>query len=181
MTAFEFGHRKPCACPREHEVLEALAADATLQDWSAELREHADACAICRDIVAVALPLLQEHRAAVEGAHPPSSGIVWWRAQMRARQEAARTAMRPITVLQGIGAAAAFALFLVLLGAAAPILSGWFGGLTVFSGLGDLVRLPDIELASLKPATNVGILLAGACAVTLLLGPLAVYFALYDE
>ena len=172
---------KPYECSREQEVLEALASDATLQDWTADLRVHADGCVICRDIVAVALPLLQEHHAAVEGAQPPSSGVVWWRAQMRARHEAARTATRPITVLQGVAAASAVALFLMLLNATAPTLSGWFGGLSVFSGLRDLFTLPQIELASLRPSTNMGILLAGACAFCLLLGPLAVYFALSDD
>ena len=28
----------------------------------------------------------------------PSSAVMWWRAQMRARQEAAREASRPITL-----------------------------------------------------------------------------------
>ncbi len=168
-------------CAREAEVLEALASDAAIQNWDAGLREHAERCTICRDIVAVALPLLQEHHVAVEVAHPPSSGVVWWRAQMRARQEAARAATRPITVLQGVAAAAAVALFAVLLSATAPTLSGWLGGMSVFGGLGDLFTLPDIELASLKPSTGTGLLLAGACAFCLILGPLAVYFALSDE
>jgi hypothetical protein len=181
VTPFDFAQGRPHECHREHEVLEALASDATQQEWSAELRSHADGCAICRDIVVVALPLLQEHRAAVEGAHPPYSGVVWWRAQMRARQEAARVATRPITVLQGVAAASAVALFLMLLSATAPTLSGWFGGLSDFSGLRDLLTLPEIDLASLKPSTGMGLLLAGACAVCLLLGPLAVYFALSDE
>jgi hypothetical protein len=170
-------------CSREQELLDALASDATQQDWSDDLLVHTQSCAICRDIVAVALPLLQDHHAAVEGVQPPSSGVVWWRAQMRARQEAARAATRPITLFQGLGAAAGAALFFVLLNTAAPMISGWFGGLSLFSGLGNpfTFTMPEIDLASLRPSTTVGTLLAGASVVCLLLGPLAVYFALSDD
>jgi hypothetical protein len=171
----------PYECSREAEVLEALASGAAPQDWNDELRAHGGTCDICRDLIAVALPLLQEHHAAVDGAHPPSSGIVWWRAQMRARQEAARAATRPITVFQAVAAVAAVALFVMLLSATAPTLSGWFGGLSVVGDLRDLFTLPGIDLASLKPSTNTGVFLVGACAVCLLLGPLAIYFALSDE
>jgi hypothetical protein len=172
-----------CECGREQELLDALASDATQQDWSADLRGHAESCAICRDILAVALPLLQDHHATVEGAQPPFSGVVWWRAQMRARQEAARVATRPITLFQGLGAAAAVALVFVLLSAAAPMLSGWFGGLSLFSGMDNpfTFTLPEIDLASLRPSTTAGTLLAAASAACLLLGPLAVYFALSDD
>ena len=38
-------------------------------------------------------------------AAPPSSAIVWWRAQMRARQEAAQSPRRPITIVHGLAIA----------------------------------------------------------------------------
>jgi hypothetical protein len=175
--------RGACECSREQELLDALASDATQQDWSDDLRAHAAACAICRDIVAVALPLLEDRQAAVEGAQPPSSGVVWWRAQMRARQEAARAATRPITLFQGLGAAAGIALVVVLLNVAAPMIAGWFGGLSLFSGFSNPLTftLPEIDLASLRPSTTAGTLLAGASVACLLLGPLAVYFALSED
>lgn len=175
-----FAQGGPVECTREQEVLDALAG-AAREAWSDDLRAHVDACAICGDIVAVALPLLEEHHAAVEGARPPTSGIVWWRAQMRARQEAARAATRPITVVQGIGVASGAAVFMMLLSATAPTLFGWFGGLSTFSGIGELFTLPHVELPSLVPTTGTGLLLIGACAICLLLGPLAVYFAIEDE
>jgi hypothetical protein len=59
--------------------------------------------------------------------------------------------------------------------------SGWFGGVTLFSGFGEIFRLPEIELPALMPSTNMGLLLAAACAVCLLAGPLAVYFAIGDD
>lgn len=49
-------------------------------------------------------------------AAPPSSAIVWWRAQMRARQEAAQAAERPITIVHGLAIASGAGLMLGLLG-----------------------------------------------------------------
>ena len=49
-------------------------------------------------------------------AAPPSSAIVWWRAQMRARQEAARAADRPITIVHALAIASGAGLMLGLLG-----------------------------------------------------------------
>lgn len=181
MTPFDLAGRRDVECAREHDVLEALAADASLETWSGDLRAHAGACPICGDLVAVALPLLQEQRAATSEAHPPSSGIVWWRAQMRARQEAAQAATRPITVVQGLAAVAGAAVFAMLLSITAPVLSGWYKGLGLFGGLREGFRLPQVELSSLMPSTGAGLLLAAACLFCLLLGPLAVYFAFGDE
>lgn len=181
MTPLEPVHE----CPREEEILDALAADAVVENWTSELREHAASCAICRDVVAVALPLLQEHRAVVATAQPPSSGVVWWRAQMRGRQEAAKVATRPITVVQALAVIPGTVLVLALLSAVAPVFSGWLGDLTIFSGatrsVADWFTLPRIELSSVIPTTSTGVLLACASAICLLVGPLAVYFALGDD
>ena len=54
----------------------------------------------------------------------PSSAIVWWRAQMRARQEAARAAERPITVVHGLAIACLSGLALSLAGTALAGLRG---------------------------------------------------------
>jgi hypothetical protein len=49
-------------------------------------------------------------------AAPPSSAIVWWRAQMRARQEAAQVADRPITIVHALAIACGAGLVLSLIG-----------------------------------------------------------------
>ncbi|HYT74877.1 MAG TPA: hypothetical protein VEL79_09035 [Vicinamibacterales bacterium] len=51
-------------------------------------------------------------------AAPPSSAIVWWRAQMRARQEAARVAERPLTIVHALAVACGAGLVLSLIGTA---------------------------------------------------------------
>lgn len=170
---------RPVECVREHDVLEALACDSETANWTDELRAHVAHCAICRDIVTVALPLLQEQRAVVENVQPPSSGVVWWRAQMRARQEAARAATRPITVVQALALASGAAVFVMLMVFAAPTFAAWFGQLTMFKEALTF-NLPQVSLPAIVTSTSFGLIVGGALAV-LLLGPLAVYFALGDE
>jgi hypothetical protein len=57
-------------------------------------------------------------------AAPPSSAIVWWRAQMRARQEATKAVERPLTIVHTLAIACSLGLLLSALGLAAADLKG---------------------------------------------------------
>jgi len=65
-------------------------------------------------------------------AHPPSSAIVWWRAQMRARAEAARVVERPLTIVHALALAVSVGLFIGVVGTA---VGGVKGTLTWFASL----------------------------------------------
>jgi hypothetical protein len=52
----------------------------------------------------------EDHDATWREADIRSSGQVWWRAEMRARQQAIREASRPITIAYGVAAVAALVL-----------------------------------------------------------------------
>jgi hypothetical protein len=70
-------------------------------------------------------------RASAE-AQPPSSAIVWWRAQMRARREAAELAEKPITIVHALSIAAGLGLMLSVIGYAVAGVKGstaWLAGL----------------------------------------------------
>jgi hypothetical protein len=112
-------------CVREADILEALQRSQWPDYCSGELREHVRHCTSCRELVEVATALLDEHHHAVAQAPVPSSGIVWWRAQMRARQEGARAATRPITVVQGLSLACAAGLLAAVAGFVSPEFRGW--------------------------------------------------------
>jgi hypothetical protein len=56
--------------------------------------------AACADLAEVASALREEHHATWATARVPPAGLVWWRAEMRARREATRMATRPILVAQ---------------------------------------------------------------------------------
>ena len=53
----------------------------------------------------VAEAMAAEASSARAEAAPPSGAIVWWRAQMRARREAARLAERPIAIVHALAIA----------------------------------------------------------------------------
>src|SRR6185503_10363379 len=93
---------------------------ATRVEWDAEIE------AIVAEAIAAEAALAHHE------ATPPSGAIVWWRAQMRARQEAAQAAGRPITIVHGLAIACAAGLALSLIGTAIAVVrgsSGWLVGI----------------------------------------------------
>jgi len=105
----------PCprhACPRENELLDALAAGFIGE----ELESHIATCAACGELRLVAGALLDERAQAVTEAAPPSSGTMLWRMQMRRRQEAQSAAQRSLLIGQAVTLAVALTLVFTLLG-----------------------------------------------------------------
>jgi hypothetical protein len=136
------------------------------------LRAHAAECAVCRDVVAVAEPLVAERAAAFAEAAPPSSAIVWWRAQARARQEAARAASEPITVVHGIAIACGAG----LLAAAITI---WFRGWHASLGSAQsMVTNLAIAIAALDPRW---ITLLVMMVAWILIAPIVAYLVLRED
>jgi len=113
---------KPVECPYESDVMTAVSTKRWPNRADADLRDHVAGCEICADVVAVTMAFEEELEAAPSAPPLPESGLVWWRAQMRARQEAARLAVRPITVTQAVAFAAAVGVLGALFGASAS----WF-------------------------------------------------------
>ena len=72
----------------------------------------------------VAEAIAAEASQARREASPPSSAIVWWRAQMRARQEATKAVERPLTIAHGLALAA----FVGLAASVAGTLAAGFRG-----------------------------------------------------
>jgi hypothetical protein len=91
-------------CAREHEVLEALG-NGSWDAQSSDLRGHAQVCKVCGEVVTVAGALRAAHDGGCASARVPSAGLVWWRATIRARAEAARTADQAITIAHALGGA----------------------------------------------------------------------------
>lgn len=150
-------------CDREDEVLEALAEGRSVEGFNEELRKHAAECAGCSDLVGVASALLDDRRSLVRSAAIPGSGLVWWRATMRARQEEARAAMRTARVVQ-----------IALLLTAVVIAVAIVGGRAV---AGDLEAL----LASAPSGFfTLGVPLLALIA-WLILAPVVVYFVVSEE
>lgn len=116
-------------------------------------------CPQCGPLVVLAQQIRQEFEHTSREARVPTPEIVWWRAQMRARQEAARKAARPILFTQALAIAALIGLLVSLAGR---------------------LTLPALSFAEMSPV-SVGLpvlYIVLAAAFCLFIAPLAVYLAL---
>lgn len=119
-------NREMIECQREAEVLDALASARWPSRVDAELTSHVSSCAICQDVIAVAKAMREDHDSAYQEANVPSSGQMWWRSEMRARQDAVREAGRPVAVAQGVAAVLALAIAGVAVWFAWPTVRDFF-------------------------------------------------------
>ena len=162
-------------CEREQDVLDALAARRWPDRCDEELRTHVATCGICEDVVVVAAAFCDDHESAWGEARVPPSSQVWWRAQMRAREEAARAAARPIAFIQGV--AASLAIWLIVTAVRAvplpfPSISDWYARVNE-SAQALAAVVPDVSrIAAALPGGLVFLLVIGA---SLLLAPVAMY------
>ncbi len=165
---------KPAECEFEAETLAAVQQGRWPGRVDAGLRSHVAGCGICSDIVAVAGAFEEACEELAAQAAIPDSGRMWWRAQLRARREAAEAAGRPITAAQAIALACAAGLF----GACFGAVSTWFQSALrwVVSGI-EAADLPALLAAAAAPLAEHAALVLGMAAVLLLL-PAAVYLAI---
>jgi hypothetical protein len=179
----EIEHVSATECRREQDVLDAIAAGRWPDRCDAELSAHVASCEICADVVAVAQAFREEHEAAWRDARVPPSGRVWWRAEMRARQEAARKAAQPITVVQSIAGACAAGIVAALIGFVSPAVWEALGVGIVLSGVKDAFAAGLIQLAAISTSMPPQILLSLgiALAAAIVLMPLALYFVFSEK
>jgi len=113
-------------------------------------------CPQCADVAAFTELLHDDFNHISQHPRVPTPEIVWWRAQMRAREEANRAALRPILLTQAVSMAALAGVLVAVAGwISAPILA-W------------LAPLPEA-----LPLLPIGVVLACWIVVT----PLVLYFA----
>jgi hypothetical protein len=178
-------------CPREQDVLDAIAAGRWPGRADAELAAHVEGCCVCRDVALVAAVIGAEQESAWQHAQVPSSAHVWWRAQMRARREAARAAARPITVAQGIAGASAAGLAAAGIGYLSgtslwtqwtTLLSNgrWTDGLPGATALGQGLRDTAASLTA-AAASMPYVEFAVAAGLVLLLMPAALFFVFSEK
>ena len=140
-------------CPREAEVVRAAASDV----WEPELRDHIANCASCAETFELASALQAEDEDMRRDAKLPAAGLLYWRATIRARAEAARAAEKPITIVQGV---------------ATSCVVGAGCALTAYAW--KAVSWPVVEVA----ASQYAVPLMLGVALCLLVAPVAVYVAL---
>jgi hypothetical protein len=84
------------SCPHEKEVAELLARGHWEHACSPELRDHVSACRTCGDLVLVSTAFQSARAQAAGAASVGSPGPLWWRAQLRRRNEALMRVGKPL-------------------------------------------------------------------------------------
>lgn len=165
----------PTECQREAEVVSAVHAGEWPPAAASPLAVHVSVCSACSEVAAVACCFDAERRSVNRVVSVPSAARVYWRAQMRARLEAAEVVSQPLTIAQGVAAMCAVALALLSIRwgwPSTPAVGGWLarfaGDATATLGLvdGGIVQL--------------GLWLTLGLAA-LVLVPVAVFYALPEE
>ena len=134
-------------CEREIEIVEAITCGRWPAGTTEELQSHAENCPICSDVVRVALALTQQRADGLQMARVPTAGLVWWRAEMRARRDAVNRATRPLKIVEWTAMAcvlAAIAVVLFWVGPATVAAILWQPSLAFFIGLGVLILLSSV-------------------------------------
>ena len=115
----------PTECRRESEILDAIAAGEWPEAAPVELREHAATCPLCADLALAASALHDEAASTPPTMALPSAGQVWWRAELRARNEAAQLAQRPLVAVQVVAGVVVLAALVTGLRSFAPGVWSW--------------------------------------------------------
>jgi hypothetical protein len=156
-------------CVRETELLAALAerGGAALPP---ELQRHVEMCRECRAVLTLAEAFRASADQSPSNHRMPIAAHVWWRAQVRARFEAAQDADRPMTVAQGLAAAAigGIAASVIGIGWLAAPLTAIHDGLTWLTGseMGLFsTALSTPPLVILAATTGVGVVVVVAVAL----------------
>lgn len=147
-------------CSREREIVEVIASGRWPDACGDELRSHASSCRSCNDVVLVAAALHNQQALDLAQVRVPPAGLIWWRTQLRTRQEAVRRAERPLTIAHALAAAS-------IAGVSAALITPL------------LPPLRDV-LAALESLPSLA-LLTGAVAALIAVANLAIYLVFSDK
>ena len=140
-----------------------------------------ESCPSCAELAAIERAFIEERNALIQEAQVPSSAIVWWRAQMRSRREAAAKAAEPITVVQGLAIACFVGVLAAAIGFFSPAftkMAAWLRNASLPAGPSlPTIGLP-VETLTLTSPLTIGLIAAIGFTVVVL--PIALYFAFHE-
>jgi hypothetical protein len=165
------------SCPCERDVLDLVAIGQWPSRADATLRAHVAACGSCAEVASIAAVVRDwaNETDAADAAQParmPDASVVWYRAQVRAREDAARRASRPVLVAQ-LFAVATVALAVFWMGPSLslslslPDVSGWWAAVPSWP------TMPDVSTDSLSRFSWVGWAALAALGAWAIVGSIA--------
>jgi hypothetical protein len=177
---------KPFECGKEKLIIAAVRTGL----WDADLRQHRASCPACSE-AAIAARLLNEMRSCDEAeARIPDAGLMWWKAQLLEKREAAERATQPINFAERFAYAWAAICFVGICvwrwAAIRAWLSSVWNGRTSFTSAGDFIShfgqsLTANLLGKSAYFREPGWLVAPSLVILLVLVVFAAYFAHSEE
>jgi hypothetical protein len=167
-------------CEHEVAVTQAVLSRQWPDACEPSLRQHAEACEVCREVVEVAALLREDYNEArqeIARRHVPlpSAGQIWWRAAVHARADAARAAARPLVWGYGIAGACAIGLLVAGLSVVWPSMLPAFDRFGAFTAR--MAPAADMVVAIVRGQLPIVL----GVAAFLIAAPVALYFALREE
>ena len=140
-----------------------------------------EGCPSCAEIAAIAHAFTDDRNALMQSAQVPSSAIVWWRAQMRSRREAAETAAQPMTWAQGLVLACAAGILVAAVGFFSPTFMKALEWATGMSMAAPSLPLPSLSLPEDAMANPIVVAMAATLGFVALVLPVVLYFTFREE
>lgn len=172
-------------CPREAEALEAAVRGWWPDHAGDDLVAHVSTCESCADLLVVATAFQTAREEAVAEIRVPRAELVWWRAQLRARQQGVDRASRPILFTHGLALVSTIVGAILIGPLALACLGTWSGGLSgawsFLSGLPAALPIPTTwpDLSGTDGLLRWAIFVA--LAAWLALAPVAIYLAVGER
>jgi hypothetical protein len=163
-------------CKRELEVAELLAQGGWPNACAPELRAHVSTCRRCDELILVTLAFKKDRLEAIGVPTVASPGALWWRAQLRRRNEAVERVGKPILGAQ------IFALTTYVLIAIAFLAFQARNGIGWLTWLEEFPQVHALHLEALWPSAFLSsgwtlLLLIPLLATAALLSGVALYLA----
>jgi len=167
-------------CIHEKELASLLALGHYPNACSQDLLAHVEACRSCTELALVTRAFQNARAQSAAVANLASPGLLWWRAQLRRRNQAVERVGKPIL------GANIFAFTIMALFAIGFLATQATTGLRWLSWFTQLPQTPAFHLESLWPSTLLSSawglpLLIPVCATLALLGGVAVYLAVEKQ
>lgn len=131
-------------CSQQERVSVAIQAGQWPDGCDPEVRAHAETCETCRDLALVAQTLHQSRHVTARPPQLPSPGLLWWRAQIRRRNDAIERMTRPIAIAEKIAVLAVLLAAVALIAWLQKPLTSWLS--SVWGPLSSAAQAPSLLL-----------------------------------
>lgn len=162
------------SCPHETEIQAIVRSGHWPEACDPELRNHVETCRTCGEQLLVLHAFHSARAHTMQAARVDHPDLLWWRAQLRRRNDALQRVSRPITTAQ------IFAFCISVLAAAALLRSQWQQGLNWSSWLPQSSSASQFDALSFFTSINADwglFLMLTGLGTVLLLSAVIVYLA----